>query len=364
MKILFAATVDIHIINHHLRIIHALHEAGHRVDVAANGDYTNADITRKYNICFSKNPLSTDNLKAEREMKRILREEDYDIISCHTPLSSYFVRLAARGTRAKVIYTAHGFHFYKGCPLINRTIYKTMEAHAAHFTDTLVTINLEDYEAACRFRLKKGGQVKLIPGVGIDLAKIHDQAASKEEVRRMLGIPEDAFVCISVGEVNKNKNQLTVIEALAEDFKQNDKLYYVICGRGPLEDTVHQRIAELGLEKRILLLGYREDAVKLLYGCDLFFSPSYREGLPVSVMEAMAAGVPVVASNVRGNRDLIEDGKSGMLYEPDDRETLGRIFRKLYGDASLREKTAETARMEVRKYAKEAIDPQILELYE
>ena len=135
MKILFAATVDIHIINHHLRIIHKLHEQGNLIDVAANGTYTNDDIHRKYNVCFSKSPTSADNLKAYRFMKELLKKEDYDIISTHTPLASFFTRMAAEGLRTKVIYTAHGFHFYEGAPLKNQLIYRNMERIAAHHTD-------------------------------------------------------------------------------------------------------------------------------------------------------------------------------------------------------------------------------------
>ena len=154
MKILFVATVDLHMQTFHLRTIHQLHAQGDTVDVCTNGTYTNEDIHHKYTLPFSRNPLSLSNLKAKKELRKILIQEKYDILSCHTPLAAYFARMAAKGLNIKVIYTAHGFHFYKGAPLVNTIIYKTMEKRAAKYTDTLVTINPEDYEAAKKFYIK------------------------------------------------------------------------------------------------------------------------------------------------------------------------------------------------------------------
>lgn len=364
MKILFVATVDIHIINHHLRIIHKLHEMGHQVDVAANGGYTNTDITNKYNICFSKNPMSLDNFKAQKEIKKIIEEGNYDILSCHTPLSSFFTRLVTKEFSGKVMYMAHGFHFFKGAPLINNTVYKWMEEIAARYTDTLITINREDYEAASKFHLKSGGQVKLIPGVGIDLNEIQSCRKDKNEIRELLGLPQDAFVLLSVGELNKNKNHLFVMQSLTEEFHKNSLLHYVIAGKGPLEDTYKAFIKENHLESQVHLLGYRTDIRSLLYGMDLFLSPSFREGLPVSVLEAMATGVPVLASNVRGNRDLIVSNQNGLLYEVSDSKEFIKDFKLLKENDALRLSFAKQALEDVKQYSIEVIDPLILSLYQ
>ena len=363
MKILFVATVDIHIINHHLRTIHELHELGHTVDVAANGDYTNEDISHKYNVCFSKSPSSADNLKAYSFMKKLLSENHYDIISCHTPLSSFFTRLAARNMDLKVIYTAHGFHFYGGAPLINNTVYKTMEQLAARYTDILVTINKEDYNAASQFKLKPEGEVRYIPGVGIDLKQIENARIDRNEARRRMGIPKDAFLMMSVGELNKNKNHLFVIQTLEPTFKDHKNLHYVICGKDLMNGKYQRVIDSLGLTSQIHLLGYRDDVRSLLYGADLYLSPSYREGLPVSVLEAMATGIPVIVSDARGNRDLITSGKDGCIYPVEDQKAFINCFSSLYENPQLRDEYAANAKETVKQYSIEQIDPLILDLY-
>ena len=364
MKILYVATVDIHIINHHLRMIHLLHEKGHQVDVAANGSFKNDDITNKYDLPFSKNPFSLNNLKAGKEVAKIIEQGCYDVVSCHTPLSSFFTRYCARHCETKMMYTAHGFHFYEGAPFINRTLYKTMEKMAAKYTDVLVTINEEDYRAAKEFKLRKNGVVKLIPGVGIDIEEIEIAKKDKEFVKQSLGLNKDSYVCLSVGELNKNKNQLFVLENLKEYFQQDSNMHYLICGVGPLQNQIQDWITRNHLDSQIHLLGYRNDVRSILYGVDVFFSPSLREGLPVSVMEAMVVGVPIIASNVRGNRDLIKNAKNGLLFEIGNSEQLKQRFESLYKNPSYGKELASQAREDVRKYSKEHIDKMILELYE
>lgn len=363
MKILFVATVDNHILSHHVRLIHQLHERGDSVDVASRGTYTNADIRRKFDVCWSRNPLSPDNLAAFGMMKKILSENQYDVVSCHTPISSFFTRLAARRSMAKVIYTAHGFHFFKGAPFINRTIYKTMERIGARYTDVLVTINEEDYRAAQTFHLKAGGQVVLIPGVGVDLEAVAAAGTSRQSVRRELNLAADDFVLMSMGDLNANKNHLFVMESLLAAFQEDSRLHYVLCGKGPLEPVYRKFIAEHGLEEQIRLLGYRSDVLHLLYGMDVYLSPSLREGLPVSVMQAMAAGIPVVASLVRGNRDLIVHEKNGLLYPVKDRAALVQAIERLRNDADQTARLIGQARADVRKYSADTVDPMLLSLY-
>ena len=363
MKILFVATVDIHIINHHLRIIHKLHEMGHQVDVAAKGDFKNEDITVKYNLPFSKKPYSLDNLKAQKQIRAIMVKENYDIISCHTPLSSFYTRLATKGLKSKVIYTTHGFHFFKGAPLINQTIYKTMEKIAAKYTDVLVTINQEDYENAKQFRLKQGGKVVFIPGVGIEEDDVLQYRTNKEIIKQELGLNAEDKMFLSVGELNKNKNHIFVMEALKEWFHKNQNNHFVVCGEGPDHEKLSEWIQKENLTKQIHLLGYRKDLRRILFGADVFISPSYRVGLPVSVLEAMVAGIPVIASNVRGNHDLIKDGVNGFLYPVDNQEVFRTKMRQLMEDKTCANRFVKKAQEDAHGYASEVVDPQILALY-
>ena len=244
-------------------------------------------------------------------------------------------RLAAREARkkgTKVIYTAHGFHFFKGAPLINWILFYPVEKFCARFTDVLITINQEDYKRAQKF---KAGKVEYIPGVGIDTKKFSEVVVDKSAKRKELGVPVDAFLVLSVGELNKNKNHDTVIKAIAK--LNNPNVYYVICGQGTLENYLKDLINELGLEKQVKLLGYRRDIAEISKTSDIFVFPSFREGLSVALMEAMALGLPVVCSKIRGNVDLIEDGKGGYLVEPDDVEGFINAIRRIINENRLKQ---------------------------
>ncbi len=362
-KILFVATVDIHIINHHTRIIHKLKQLGNQIDLASLGNYTNDDITNKYNVCFSKNPLSFNNIKAYFEIRKIMKINNYDVVSCHTPLSSFFARLATHGLNIKVIYTAHGFHFYKGCPLVNKLIYRTMESIASKFTDVIVTINQEDYDAANEFKLKKDGKVVFVPGVGIDSNQIFEQWIEKDVIKKELGFEHSDYLIFSIGELNDNKNHSFVINILKEQFAQMTNLHYIVCGDGPLREKLIELIKECDLEKQVHFLGYRTDIYRLLYGMDMFVFPSLREGLPVAILEAMIVGLPILASNVRGNRDLITDGINGLLFDIGDSNQFAEKFNLILGSDILIKEFEKQNRIELQKYVVETIDPLILSLY-
>jgi glycosyltransferase EpsD len=225
-------------------------------------------------------------------------------------------RLAARNARkkgTKVIYTAHGLHFFKGAPLVNWLAYYPSERWLARYTDVLITINKEDYVIAKEF---KANRIEYVPGVGIDIDKFRNIEVNKLEKRKSIGINEDDFMVISVGELNKNKNHQVIIRAIAR--LKNQKIKYVLCGIGPLETELRELADELGLQHQVKFLGFRKDVPDLMKVADLFAFPSYREGLSLSLMEAMASGLPVVCSEIRGNIDLIEDGMGGFLVDEND----------------------------------------------
>lgn len=362
MMILFITTLDLQIRTFHLRTIHELTKQGHLVDVATNGDYTNDDINRKITVPFHRNPLHPDNLKAMRMLRDRILDKRYDIISCHSPSGGFFGRLAAKGIDTRVIYTAHGFHFWNGSPLINQLAYKNMERLAAHWTDTLMTINPEDYEAARTFRYKPGGGAVYVPGVGVDVHGIQSLRTDKKEIRKSLGIPEDAFVLYSIGELIPRKNHIFVLRTLLEEFKADSNLFYLISGGGELEE-LSSFIHEHDLESQVKLLGFREDARKLMFGMDVFVFPSLQEGLPVAVIEAMSAGLPVIASDIRGNHDLIRNGENGYLYSVNDKEAFLQYYHRLKEDSGLRLKLSEAAQNDAEQYSIEEVQPRIMSLY-
>jgi glycosyltransferase involved in cell wall biosynthesis len=227
-----------------------------------------------------------------------------------------------------------------------------------------MTINPEDYAAAQKFHYKPAGGPVYIPGVGIDVKAIQNAKEDRTVIRKELGLPEDAFVVYSIGELIPRKNHRFVIDTLAEEFRNDPSLYYCIAGNGKLTEELTAHIRELGLENQIHLLGFRKDARRLMYGMDLFVFPSYQEGLPVAVMEAMAAGATILASDIRGNHDLIQDGKNGMLYESQNTAEFLAKFQELRESEALRNRLAGQALRDSLQYSEEVIRPQILALYQ
>lgn len=367
-KVLFVATlVKNHIAEFHLPYLKLFQDMGWQTAVAAKNDYENpADCVIPYcdvfyDVPFERSPLKKGNLTAYRRVKRIIRKGGYDIIHCHTPVGAAVARLAARKARrngSKVIYTAHGFHFYKGAPWLNWLVYFPVEWLLSPLTDVLITINREDYDRAKR--LLRAKKVVYIPGVGIDVSRFRGNGEQGVALRRELGIPEDAAVLLSVGDLNKNKNHRAVLEALAR--MENRNLHYVVCGRGPLKEELEAFAREKGLADRVRFMGYRDDIPAFYAMADVFVFPSFREGLSVSVMEAMASGLPIVCSRIRGNTDMVEDGVNGYLMEPGDPDSIAGALRRLE-DGEKREEISRNNLKKAEIYSLGVIAEQYRQLY-
>lgn len=335
-KILFVATVvKIHINVFHTPYLKWFKDNGYEVHVAARNDYEYPEecsipySDKYYDIPFERSPYHINNIKSFRMLRKLMDENDYDIIHLHTPIGGALGRLAARKSRKKgtrIIYTAHGFHFYKGAPLINWLVYYPVERWLSRYTDTLITINQEDYNRAKKF--KKTNAV-YIPGVGIDLEKFNSINIDRDMKREELGIPKESFLITSVGELSKRKNHEVVIEALGQI--NNSDIHYIICGQGDLKDKLKILSTELGIKDQVHFLGFRRDITEINMASDLFVFPSYQEGLPVALMEAMAAGLPVVASDIRGNEDLI-DQNGGFLISPDNIKDWAKSIGRMYDE--------------------------------
>lgn len=362
-KVLFVATVvKTHIMEFHIPYLKMFKEMGWETAVAARNDYENPTdcvipyCDAYYNIPFERNPLKPGNLKAYTKLKKVIDAGGYDIIHCHTPVGAMLTRLAAKQARkngTKVFYTAHGFHFYKGAPAINWLLYYPVEKWLSRYTDVLITINKEDYERAKTF---KAGRVCYVPGVGIDLKKFATSDELHKEKRSWLckefDIPEDAMILLSVGEVNKNKNHRVVIEALGK-LKRKD-IYYVICGRGPLRDAYVSLAEQLNIGKQVILTGYRTDVADFYKAADVFVFPSFREGLPVSVMEAMASGLPIIATSIRGSSDIVKEAINGKLLKPDDVDGFANVI-EAFRNKELLNSIAKTNAQEAGKYDLNAV---------
>lgn len=309
-----------------------LEEMGYEVHVAGNFQVGNPISEKRleafkewivehhgkwFHIPATRKPTDMKhNVDAYIKVIHLIQEYHYEFIHCHTPIGSVIGRLAAHKTHTKIIYTAHGFHFFKGAPLINWILYYPVERFLSRWTDMLILINKEDFNRAKKsFHAKR---TEYIPGVGVDTEK-YRQNTLNSETRRMkreeLGVNEDEVLILSVGELIKRKNHMVAIEAISKHHSR--KIKYAICGKGILEEVYRSRIKEMGLENKVLLLGFREDICELCNAADIYLFPSKQEGLSLALMEAMAAGLPIVASNIRGNADLI-DKEGGYLVKCDD----------------------------------------------
>lgn len=359
-KVLLVATVvKIHVNVFHIPCLKMFQEQGWETWVCSRNDYDNPKecvipyCNHYVDIPFERNPLKPGNVKAYKMLRKIIEKEQFDLIYCHTPVGAMLARLAgitARKKGTKVIYMAHGFHFYNGAPLLNWMLYYPVEKFLSRFTDGLITINQEDYRRAQKFH---AGKTVLIPGVGIDLDKFQKKEPTRQEIRNKLGIPEGKIILMSVGELTKRKNHMVVVEALAW-LKEYDILY-VICGDGPLKARLRAKAEELGVRERLKLLGFRKDIAELHKAADIFVFPSLQEGLPVAVMEAMASGLPIVASKIRGNEDLISNNQGGYLINPKDSEQIAKAIEKMIQNPEKREKMEKRNLEIITKYGQETV---------
>lgn len=320
------------------------------VHIASNFDYmddTDIDRTRKYidklknqgivlhNISFARNPISLQNIEAYRKLKAVISAEKYDLIHCHTPTVSMMTRLAAGKARHHgtiVMYTCRGFHFHNSSSKINWMIYYPVEKVLSRYCDYILTINKEDYNRAKTFHCKN---VRYIPGVGVDISRICGLEIDKAAKKKEIGVPPDKILVISAGELIERKNHEVIIKALARI--KNPDIYYAIAGKGPLKSYLENLAGNLGVSDRVILLGFRTDIMELYHAADISAFPSKIEGLGLSGIEAMAAGVPLVSSNVHGILDYVVDGKTGYAISPNDIDGYAEAIKKLAENPMLRE---------------------------
>ena len=326
-----------------------------------------------HQIDIEKSPAKINkNIKAIKQLIKIIDENDIDIVHCPNPMGGVAARIAARAgkRKPKVIYTAHGFHFYKGAPMMNWLLFYTAERFLARYTDIIVTINREDYIRAKKFRLKKNGEVYLIHSVGVDKEKFAPRPELRETKRAELGIPADAFHIVTAAELNENKNQKLVIEAVAA-LKNKSKIhadkayniYYTICGKGPNEDKLRELIKAYGLENNVSLLGYRTDMDEILQTADVFAFPSIREGLGVAAIEALMCNVPLIAADNRGTREYVSDGNNGIVCRYDAVDEFEEAIELLYGNTAYRKRMADRCRESVKKFTIEEVEKTMTKVY-
>lgn len=376
-KALLVTRVSGFVPQHEMNNVKILQEMGCEVHYATdlNNVVYGADNSRlegsgiiTHQIDFCRSPFSRKVKLAQRQLEHLMLQESFDLIHCHMPMSAVVARRAAQRVRKKtgreipVLYTAHGFHFCRGVRWTN-WLYYPVERHYARYTDRLILINDEDYRRGSRFPVR--GKAVKINGVGIDLDRIDRELRdSRQDIRQLYGLPPDSIILVTVGELAPEKNHLLAVRMMAELRDMN--ISYLICGAGRMEETLRKTVQRLKIESKVRFAGYVENVPALLGQCDCFLFPSEREGLPVAVMEAMAVGLPVIAADIRGVHDLVENGKGGMLCRRFSvQEYAACVYQMFAGKAGedLRGRMGRWNCQRVRAFSKEITGEQMRHIY-
>ncbi len=362
--ILFVATVSRHFYYFHQPAFRMLRDAGWGVDTVAAQDAGKPlrDCRHSYDLPFQRAPLRRGNLKAFFALRKIIRAGGYDIIHCHTPVGGLVGRLAARGSGAKVYYTAHGFHFCKGSSRLSWLLYYPLERLLARCTDCLITINDEDF-ALARARLP-AREVRHVHGVGCDTRRFAPVSPLDRQIIRVrLGLPPDALALVFVAELNANKNQALLLRAMPPVLEQFPQTRLLLVGPDHYGGQLQALAKELKLENTVYFLGERGDVPHLLAAADVAVASSLREGLPVNVMEAMACGLPVAASDNRGHRELVAQGETGLLVDPSDPAAMAEAIRTLLAQPELRARFGAAGRERVMAYSVDRVLEELRAIY-
>lgn len=321
---------------------------------------------RLYQIDIEKSPLHiVKNIHALMQLCHIIKAQKIDLIHCHNPIGGVLGRIAAFLTgkqNTKVIYTAHGFHFYHGAPVRNWIFYYPVEALLSKVTDCLITINKEDYKRAKHHLFHCRGMAVKIPGVGVETERFAPSDDKREKIRKKLGIAPDIFYILSVGELNKNKNHEVILRAIAGI--KDPRIHYGICGEGNRFEYL-QRLAEnLGISKQLHLFGFRKDIPDMLQCADCFAFPSKREGLGIAAIEAMAGGIPLITSDCRGTREYMIDGETGYVCPHNSAGEYRQAIQYMMKTPDIRKKMSEACRKRAVAFDLRETDKIMRDVYE
>lgn len=359
--------------------IEVLEEYGYNIEIACdfiNGNNIDEQEKNRFRkeltdrnikinqIDFSRSPINIfGHIKALNQIKKLRNSKHYDLVHCHMPISAFLTKLAFKKQRklgTKVIYTAHGFHFFNGAPLINWLLYYPLEKISSNWIDTLILINNEDYALAKKKMYTKN--IYLTPSIGVDTNRFMNTTADKKKIRNELQLPNDSFVLLSIGELIKKKNHSTVIKAIHK--LHNPNIYFVLIGIGEEKQRIEQLINKHNLNNNVKLLGYRKDVEKIYKAADCLIHIPFREGLGMVPLEAMASGLPLISSYTNGIKDYTEDEISGCCINPKSVDEVANAINKMYEDKDFRKKCVKNNIETVKKYDKENVRKFLKGIYE
>jgi glycosyltransferase involved in cell wall biosynthesis len=329
---------------------------GFRVDAMAEGVTGQLECVETFDhvweVSWSRNPLDRRNLfAARRRVRDVVATQGYDLVHVHTPVAAFVTRLALRGLRRagwpRVIYTAHGFHFYRGGPQPRSAAFRALEKLAGRWTDYLVVINREDEQSARR--LVPPERVRYMPGIGVEVNRYGPHAVSEDDVaqvRRELAVAPGDPLFLMVAEFTPGKRHRDALDAFARIARRDARLAFA--GTGTLVEAMKRRATDLAIASRVHFLGLRRDIPAVMRAAVAVLLPSDREGLPRSVMESLSSSVPVVGTRIRGTADLVQEGcgllvpvgdtaalagaMAWILDHPDEAREMGRRGRERMAD--------------------------------
>lgn len=372
MKILFVATVRSHIGQFHMSFIRELKARGVEVHAAFkdnSADKPGLDLSaidKTFEVPFERRPLRLNNIKAYRELKKIIDGNGYDAVHCHTPMGAVITRLAAKSARkkgTKVIYTAHGFHFFKGASIKNWMFFYPVEKYLSKYTDCLITINSEDCELAHKKKFR-AGKIYKVHGVGVELDKFKAvDADEKARLRAEYGYDGDTFIMIYPADLSVRKNQPMLFDALQKIAEKNKNVKLLLPGQPIRLEEYKRMVSERGIADNVEFLGYRRDINNLVGLSDLSVASSFQEGLPINIIEAMAMGNAIVATDVRGNNDAVEDGVNGYLVPVGDSDLMAEKILELMNDREKLRTFGENGLDMVKDFSTENVNREMLTIY-
>ena len=371
-KLLYILNVANKVNNFSYTSMLAAQELGYDFHIAGNWSYASEEERladeqqygiKIHQIDFIRAPYHPGNRKAYFQLKELIQREKYDVIHCNTPIGGVLGRILGKKCKVeKVIYQAHGFHFYKGAPKINWMIYYPIEKLLARYTDALITINQEDFELSKNeFKLRNNGKIYYVPGVGIDTTQYKIEEKSRLAKRNELSLNDNDVALISMGDLIERKNYDIAIRAVAE--ANNPAIHYFVCGKGPEEKNLLAIAKNLGVSEKLHFLGFRSDIKELLAASDIFLFTTKQEGLPRSMMEAMASGLPCVASRIRGNTDLLQNVEGGYLCDINDISTYAEKLNMLACDGELRQKMGRNNLHTIERFRTGTVTDAIRNIY-
>ncbi|WP_170119491.1 glycosyltransferase family 4 protein [Tumebacillus permanentifrigoris] len=368
-KAAFVASVYRHFELFHVPVMEMLQRAGYEVHAFAEDDYAKVRLQERGIVChdipIARSPLRWQNVRAARALIGHFKREQFELVHVHTPVASIIGRIAGKFAKTPaVLYTAHGFHFFQGAPLPFWLLYYPVERLMAPWTDVLITINREDYERASS-RLPARQSIKYVPGVGVDVERFQPEItqAGRERLRAELQIAPEEHVVLCIAELNDNKNQIQLIEAVHRVTERGLRVRCLLVGVGEQDTILLQRAKDLGLQDQVQLLGYRLDVPELIALSDVCTLLSKREGLPRFLLEAMASGRPILATNIRGSRDLVQDGETGRLVPIGDVEATADALYDLLTQPERLAEMGREIRERVQPYRTENVVQQIEDIY-